>query len=605
MWRSDTGTLAIAAFADVDSEIRIEAKAEEKCAYLTVKVVKIPVERVEIVCNKAENTVTAGASLLFGANVYPQNASFDTVRYSVNSSYASLTQGGLLTVREDAPEGLRILVTATSEDDPAVFDSCEVQVVKRAVQSVALLCKSSFKITQSLVLRAQVLPQNATYPQPSFRIVSATAQGAKISGNVLYASGTGEITIEAVADGVASAPVVVRAEKEPVTGIRFDAPAEIFAGDYVPLQACVLTANATCQAVVFRIEENNAAAEIDGNVLYAGNAGTVRVCAYADGITQSVRITVHENAGANAQTPALLWTGETRVKVNSELRLAAAVYPAHAATGAVRYEIVRGENARLYGGNILRAEREGTVTVRASAGGLTCETEITVEKEPVRDIVFAVLPFKHASGLPLTAQVLPQNATYPAVTYEVEDDSGNAYILSGVLYARRPGTVRLRATADGFTKVFEVQAIKQAVTQIVFGDTGRIVLNESYRTGAIEPVVTVLPQNATYASVTYEIVNAANCNARLENGVLRVTLSELLLTPLGYARDVQASVTVRATADGVFADRTYTVYKSPVTGIVLDQSVQTAQNEWIAQSERRFKTSGSMLLTVRILQEWA
>ena len=210
-------TIYIKENATIGNKITINAKAEGKTSNLIITIVKIPVESVEIINESGIKEISAASSIKFNSVVYPQNASYNEVKYSVSSSFAQITEDGVLTIKENTPIGLEIVVTATAKDNNSIYASTKVVVTDIKVDKVEITNQNSFKVTEMLELTAQVSPHNATNKDVTYEIISSTASGAEIIGNILYATSVGQVTIKAKADGVYSNSFVIDVLKEPDT----------------------------------------------------------------------------------------------------------------------------------------------------------------------------------------------------------------------------------------------------------------------------------------------------------------------------------------------------------------------------------------------------
>ena len=82
--------------------------------------------------------------------------------YVKQMSYADITQDGVLTVKDDAPIGLVLTVTAVSDDNANIFAQKKVVVTKVKTERVEITNANNFKVTQGLKLTAEIYPSKAT-----------------------------------------------------------------------------------------------------------------------------------------------------------------------------------------------------------------------------------------------------------------------------------------------------------------------------------------------------------------------------------------------------------------------------------------------------------
>ena len=166
---------------------------------------------------------------------------------------------------------------------------------------------------------------------------------------------------------------------------------------------------------------------------------------------------------------------------------------------------------RLFGGN------PGTVQVCATANdgsGVFGCTTISINPILVSSISVqgqgGATNVVTGSSLQMVATVLPANATNPGVTWTVTNGTGTATInaSSGMLSGGNPGTVQVCATATDGSGVFGCTTITIdpiLVSSIaVQGQGGATNVTSS---STLQMVATVLPANATNASVTWSVTN--------------------------------------------------------------------------------------------------
>lgn len=407
---------------EVGTEFSITAEAEGEKASVWVKVVKIPVESVTLINVEGKTEISQLQSLRFEAKVEPANASYSGVEYKVSSSFAKINEDGVLTLKDNAPVNTEIIVTVNSTDNKLKSDSMTVKIVKEPVKSVKITSNSSFKITETLKLSAEVLPNQATYKDLTYNVLSDNC-GAEIVNNVLTAKSLGEITVVATADGVSSAPFTVKVLKEPVTNIVLDIPQTVTCGEIIGLKATVKPDIATYKDITYSIVgENSAKAIIKEGVLYTETAGKVTVSATADGVVCDKEIIVNKIPVEHIE---LGFTNSFKHTQNLELKVS--VSPENATYKEAEYEIINDSADSEIVNGVLHSKKPGTVEVRVTVDGISLEKTISVLKEEVQSVSLNAeyAESDYGETYKFTASVYPTNATNQNVTYILKSGDAN------------------------------------------------------------------------------------------------------------------------------------------------------------------------------------
>lgn len=547
--------IKISANAAVGSIAVIQAKSENKTAELYIKVVKIPVEKITLRSVDNITQLKVAEETEFEATVYPENASNRSVTYSVNSSYAEISNSGKLHINENAPIGSDIVVTATSVDNPTLSDSVTIEIIKTSAEKVSIKSRKEFRVTESLELNVDIYPRTTTNKTVHYEVVSATTKGARVIGNKLYADSVGEVVLRAYVDGIYSDDFTIQVKKEPVTDIIFDTDNTFVAGEQLVLKAHTLPKKATYSEVIYEFAENPIGAEIIDGVLYSNNHGHVRIKAVADGISRYKDITVEK-----VPVERVLFTCEDSFICSDKLLLSASVLPANATLKNIDYKIIDDTASAQITDGVLTAEHDGEVTVRATADGVYTDIIISVldavdnnDKISVQAVAFTCeTTFKITEQLILTARVYPDNATYRHVAYSIISDGGTkARIVGNVLFAEIPGVIKVRAESDGVVRDLIINAIKEPVTDIALVNAKSVTVNEELLLKSV-----VRPANATYKSVRYEVLDN-QLGAKIFDGNI-LTCSKV------------GDVVVRVYADEIYRDFTIEIAKLAVTDILFD-----------------------------------
>jgi len=575
---NSNNVLSVAKTIKHDTVINITATAENKSAKLTVTVAKIQVDSIKLINLDGKNEISSLHGLHFKGEISPNDATYKGVKYEVDSSFAEITADGFLTIKENAPIGTKITVSAVSVDNPIKSHSLTVTVVKEPVTSVEINSQNSFKVTGSLRLSAKVLPVQASVKDITYKIVSSTADGASLIDNVLTARGLGTITVVAEADGVKSEEFTVQVLKEPVTGIIWNTKDRVTCGDILVLNATAIPANATFGEIQYKIVgDNTAHATIVDGVLHATTAGTVTVRAIADDFVSDKEIIIDK-----VPVESIELNFADSFKHTESLVLDVNIAPENATyKNDIIYEILDDSADSRIESGILYAEKPGTVTVKVTADGISAEKAISVLKESVQSVSLNAVYQESNNGetYQFVASVYPANATNQDVIYILK--SGKATLSETGLLLIDPtipagSLIEVYAIVDGIeSSIYEIKSGRIDVESVsLVPETETIKVGEGVRL-----ITSTIPAVVSNPGVTY-IVDG---NAEVIDGVLYVFDTEAVGT----------IVNVTAVVDGV---------ESQVVSINV---VATPVENVTFACANSFKVTGSLKLTVTVYPQSA
>jgi len=223
------------------------------------------------------------------------------------------------------------------------------------------------------------------------------------------------------------------------------------------------------------------------------------------------------------------------------LQLFAEVLPENATNPAVQWSVMNGSGqASISSDGLVTAIANGTVMVTASATdgfGVSDEFEITISNQEVlvEEINItseggATTISSPGGTLQLYAEVLPVDATNPAVIWSVENGTGHASISSdGLVNAISIGTVTATASAtdgSGVSGDFEITIANNVilVTEItISSDGGATTISSPDRT--LQLYAEVLPLDATNPEVQWLVENVTG-QANVSSGGLVTAISD-------------------------------------------------------------------------------
>ncbi len=528
----------------------ITAKAGSKTVTCDVNVI-IPVTSVTL--DKSSYDLSLGESFTLTASVLPDNATDKTVTWSSSNTSVAKVENGVVTSC-----GLgEAIITAKSGDK---MTSCNVRVIIPVSGVTLNLSTAEMLVGESLALKAEVAPSNATDKVLTWSSSDATIATVDNNG-VVKALKAGKVTITAKAgEKIATCEVIVN--PVPVSGITLDKTSvELLEGETITLKATVSPDNATDKTVVWSTSDASIATVDNKGVVKAIKVGKVTITAKAGDKTATCEVTVKTVPVSGIvldKTSVELLEGET-------ITLKATVSPDNATDKTVTWSTSDATIATVDNNGVVKAINVGKVIITAKAGDKTATCEVTVKPVPVSGIVLDKTSVELLEGetTTLKATVSPDNATDKTVAWSTSDASIATVDNNGVVKAIKVGKVTITAKAGDKTATCEVTVKPVPVSGIVLDKT-TIELLEGETTTL---KATVEPSNATDKTVTWSTSDASIATVD-NNGVVKAIKV--------------GKVTITAKAGDKTATCEVTVKPVPVSGIVLDKiSVELFEGETI------------------------
>ena len=252
-------------------------------------------------------------------------------------------------------------------------------------------------------------------------------------------------------------------------------------GQTLAMSAAITPINAANQAVTWSVtnETGTATIESETGLLTAGDLGTVLVQATAtdgSGVVGKAQITI-------TPTPVLVnsitISGSNSVQAGQSTPLTASVLPADATNRSVVWTVQNETGTATIDSEtgVLTAGNPGTVLAQATAAdgsGVVGSVQITITPAPIRVNSITVSgsnSVQAGQSTPLTASVLPADATNRSVVWTVQNGTGKATIdTNGVLTGTSAGTVLVQAKAADLSGVSGTKNVE--ITAINNGGTG-------------------------------------------------------------------------------------------------------------------------------------
>ena len=226
------------------------------------------------------------------------------------------------------------------------------------------------------------------------------------------------------------------------------------------------TATAGDKSVTWSTSDAAVATVNANGVVTTKKAGKVTITATSNGDKTkfgSIEITV---SAATVPVTSVTVAGDAAMTVDGEQTLTATVAPADATDKTVTWKSSDESVATVDKDGVVTAKKAGTVTITATAGGVSGTLHITVTAKPVETVPVTSVEVTVEAGttvsvgktLQATATVKPGNATNKKVTWKSSDESIATVDANGVITAKKAGKVVITATStDGTDKSGSVE----------------------------------------------------------------------------------------------------------------------------------------------------
>ena len=321
----------------------------------------------------------------------------------------------------------------------------------------------------TVTLTATVAPANATDKSVTWSTSDAAVATVNANG-VVTTKKAGKVTITATSNGdqtkFGSIEITVSAATVPVASVTVAGDAAMTVDGEQTLTATVAPANATDKTVTWKSSDATVATVDANGKVVAKKAGEVTITATAGGVSGTLKITVSDKAPTVIPVQSVTVTGKQELVEGASTTLTATVAPADATDKTVTWKSSDESVATVDKDGVVTAKKAGTVTITATAGGVSGTLHITVTAKPVETVPVTSVEVTVEAGttvsvgktLQATATVKPGNATNKKVTWKSSDESIATVDANGVITAKKAGKVVITATStDGTDKSGSVE----------------------------------------------------------------------------------------------------------------------------------------------------
>ncbi|MDF1576057.1 MAG: Ig-like domain-containing protein [Bacteroidales bacterium] len=291
--------------------VQVIAKAEDGSQVadtfsLSVVLPVIPVVNIIISSNGGATSVESGSSLLFSAEVLPEEASNPGVEWSVidGSGTATITSSGFLIGRDPGT----VTVLAAALDGSGVTDNFALDILPPVILVEEITIFSAGEITSletgsTLQFSAQVLPEDASNSDILWSVINQTGSASISASGLLTAGNPGTVGIVATAADASGVDEIFYISIT-LPEVLVESIEIVSAGGVNSLEslrtlqfyANILPENASNKYLEWSVIEISGTASVDaGGLLTAGNTGLVQVIASArdgSGISGDYMLTI-------------------------------------------------------------------------------------------------------------------------------------------------------------------------------------------------------------------------------------------------------------------------------------------------------------------------
>lgn len=340
---------------------------KDAVSQLTVK--SVPVESVTL--DKTSLNIEVNQSAQLTSLVLPANADNKTVVWSTNNASVATVSSGLV----KAVSAGTAVITAEADGKTA---SCTVVVNKPAeipVSSISVApATATLKKGESTVLKAAVLPANATNPTVVWTSSNVKVATVDASGKVTAVSG-GSATITAAAGGksaVSKITVTVAVSKVKLNKTRISLNAK---GSYA-LKAVITPEDATNNKVTWKSSNTKIATVSSKGVISAKKAGTavITVKTSDGGKTATCKVTVK-----NEVSKLEISKKSVSLKKNQSTALKVYFSPKNVGGTYVAWTSSKPKVASVSESGKVKALAKGTAIITAKAGNKKVTCKVTVK----------------------------------------------------------------------------------------------------------------------------------------------------------------------------------------------------------------------------------
>lgn len=470
------------------------------------------------------SVLETGDTTTLTAAVLPENAHDKSYTWSsLTETIASVDQNGLVTALTSGTAEIKVTTWNGKTDTHEI----EISDPFIAVESISIASdKSKILVDETANMSVTFVPKTATDKTITWSSSDALTASVNSEG-VVTGLKAGEATITATSHNgkIATSKIIVENPVVPVAGVTITNAGdtmEMTVGDTFQLNAKVEPENATNKKVNW-FSTNHQVAKVDENGLLTAIGAsdkTVTISVKPEGIkgiSDKVELTVKAKP---VPVTSVTIDGASEIQGGMSLQLTATVLPSNATDKAVTWASLNEDVATVDQNGLVTTKKaiaDTTVTITATAGGVTGKFDINVKRTPIAVESIAIkkdgaeistLIVNTGSETPIDVEVLPANADNKSVTW-TSTNVDVAEVIEGKIIAKKAGTTTLKVISSNvmITKTLDLTVEDIDVQSVAI--TNKSDFNNKTFDSAVNAVLgkletKVLPENATNAAVRYE-----------------------------------------------------------------------------------------------------
>lgn len=419
---------------------------------------------------KAEKTTLGiGEKVSITATVKPSNACNTDVTWSSSDTSVVQVSNGVITAKGYGT------ATVYAESFNGKKGSVKITVKEITADKVTLTGvpeSKDFYIGDSFQLGASISPSNVDNPKIVWSSSDTTV--ATVSGNgYVKLKAAGKVSISATASNGVAGKLTIEVKEKVVESVQIaEDHLDLYLGDEYKLASEVLPSDATYPELTWTVDDPSVlSVASDGTVTALGCGQTTITATSKNGISDSIVVSVSEIVAESISI-----AGSTTILLGDSICMEVKFVPENTTVQTIVWSV---ENE-----DILEVAPDGTITAK-SVGTTVLHAQ---QKDVEASVVIEVLPIKveeiqitsdaedslsKGDIVHFTAVVLPQNATYPNITWSTSDPEIATIDEHGVLTVLKSGTVTVIATADdGFYAEYELHISSPVGGVVVLAGAG-------------------------------------------------------------------------------------------------------------------------------------
>ena len=399
-------------------------------------------------------TLRINAETSLNAKINPQNACNTSIYWSSSDpNIVSVDSNGNIIAKK---YGTATIYAKTFNDIVGTVKIVVKEVTANKVTVSDTSGKTEFYIGEKINLTATISPEDVDNPSISWSSSDIKIATVTSDGNVnLLSAGKVEIKAKA-ANGVEGKFIINVKERYVETVDITSSEIDMLIGETQELKAIVSPQNATYPELTWEVADPSIVSVSSGGIVTALKCGETTITATStNGISDSVYVSVSEIKAESLQIdcPAHVYLGDSIV-------LSAKFTPHNTTDQTVQWSVDNSSIASIANNGKLTAKEIGTVVVTAVNKDVSTRCSIEILPIKVEEIIISSNTSSvvaNGDTVEFSAEVLPVDATYPDITWSVEDSKIASIDKNGILTPLKRGTTTVIATADdGFSSEYEL-----------------------------------------------------------------------------------------------------------------------------------------------------